>query len=442
MNKKLLIILPEGRIHKLQIIGYSKSFREAPLTATALAALVPEELQFDISIADESIGQNPFKEGMDLVAISCLTGTSLRAYEIADHYRKLKIPVILGGVHVTLLPDEAKLHADAIVIGFAEKTWPMALFDFVAGSLQTEYRDDTDHFIDMPIPRRDLQKQMGYMIPNVVSATRGCKGTCDFCSVYAAHFGWHKRPIAEVIDEIRNIPSKKIVFNDVSMGEDMEHFKELLRAMIPLKKNWGGLVSTKVFNDPEIPGLLQQSGCVYLLIGLESLNEYSLRSINKGFNKFTEYKRIIDLMHRHNIVLMGCFIFGFEEDDTHIFEKTVDFVNEYKVDIPRYAIYTPYPQTEAYNRLKSENRLLHEYWAHYDTQHVVFQPKHMTPEELDKGFIWSYEKTFTLTSSFMRTVRTSLNFPITFAGNMAYNIYIKRLQNEQNRIYYPENFRI
>jgi radical SAM superfamily enzyme YgiQ (UPF0313 family) len=181
LNKRLLIVLPDGRIHKLQVKGFSKSFREAPLTATTLAALVPLELNFDISIADESIGQNPIKDNVDLVAISCLTGTCLRAYEIADHYRKLNIPVVLGGVHVTLLPDEAKQHADAIVIGFAEKSWPALLFDFVIGNMKPVYKDDNDNFINMPIPRRDLQKRTGYMIPNTVSATRGCKGTCDFC---------------------------------------------------------------------------------------------------------------------------------------------------------------------------------------------------------------------------------------------------------------------
>ena len=430
--------MPDGRIHKIQLGSFSKSFREAPLTATALAALVPPELDFDIIIADESIGQDPIQKNIDLVAISCLTGTCLRAYEIADHYRALNIPVVLGGVHVTLLPDEAREHADSIVTGFAEKSWPELLRDFDAGKMKEFYKDENYIFEDVPIPRRDLQKRSGYMIPNVVSATRGCLGTCDFCSVYAAHFGWHKRPIDEVIDEIRSIPSRKIVFNDVSMGEDMEHFKELLKAMVPLKKTWGGLVSTKVFNDPEIPGLLQKSGCVYVLIGIESLNDYSLRRIKKGFNQFSEYKRIIDLLHNHNIVLMGCFIFGFDEDDKHIFEKTVDFVNDFKVDIPRYAIYTPYPQTEAFNRLKAENRLLHQYWRHYDTQHVVFQPRQMSPEELDEGFIWAHEKTYTLVSSFRRTARTSLNFPITFAGNMAYNIYIRRLHNEQNRIYYTE----
>lgn len=436
MSKRLLIILPDGRIHKLKLGAFNKSFREAPLTATFLAALVPPDLGFDIDIADESIGQNPYKQQVDLVAISCLTGTCLRAYELADHYRTKNIPVVLGGVHVTLLPDEAAAHADAIVTGFAEKTWPQLLRDFVAGTMQKVYSDATDHYQGLPHPRRDLQKNSGYMVPNVVSATRGCMGTCDFCSVYAARFGWHKRPIAEVIDEIRQIPAKRIVFNDVSMGEDMDHFKELLRALAPLKKQWGGLVSTKVFNDPEIPALLQKSGCVYLLIGFESLNDYSLKRIKKGFNKFEEYKRIIDIMHRHRIVLMGCFIFGFDDDDKTIFEQTLDFVNDYKVDIPRYAIYTPYPKTDLFMRLKADDRLLHQHWRHYDTQHVVFRPQHMTPEELDAGFIWAYEKTFTLASSFKRTARSSLNFPITFGGNMAYNIYINRLKNEKNRIIY------
>lgn len=436
MKKRLLIVLPDGRIHRIRIGSYSRSFREAPLTATALAALVPEELDFDISIADESIGQNPICDTVDIVAISLLTGTCIRGYEIADYYRSNNVPVVLGGVHVTLLPEEAKQHADAIVVGFAEKSWPELLRDFSYGSMKPVYIDQKDEFKDIPIPRRDLQKKTGYMVPNVVSATRGCMGTCDFCSVYAARFGWHKRPVGEVIDEIRNIQARRIVFNDVSMGEDMEHFKELLRAMVPLKKMWGGLVSTRVFNDPEIPELLQRSGCVYLLIGMESLNDYSLKRIKKGFNKFADYERIIDIMHRHNIVLMGCFIFGFDEDEKDIFQKTVAFVNDYKVDIPRYAIYTPYPQTEAFSRLHAENRILHQHWQHYDTQHVVFHPKNMTPEELDSGFIWAYENTFTLASSFRRTVRTSRNFPITFGGNMAYNIYIKRLRNEKNRILY------
>jgi radical SAM superfamily enzyme YgiQ (UPF0313 family) len=434
--KKLLIIMPDGRIHKLKVGPFSRSFREAPLTATALAALVPDELNFEIRIADESIDAVPLDEQFDLVAISCLTGAVVKAYQYADHFRGKRIPVVLGGVHVTLMPEEAALHADAIVTGFAEKAWPELLHDFMRGEMKPHYFQTEQHFYNIPFPRRDLQRKSGYMVPNVVSATRGCKGVCDFCSVSAAHFGWSTRPIPEVINEIKNLPANRFVFNDVSMGEDMEYFKELMTAMIPLKKKWGGLVSTKVFHDPEILPLLKKSGCIYLLLGFESIDNQSLQSISKGFNKFEEYKYIIDSMRQNDIVLMACFIFGFDHDDKGIFERTVDFVNEYKVDIPRYAIYTPYPKTEAFNKLDSEGRLLHYHWQHYDTQHVVFRPMQMTPEELDHGFIWAYKKSFTPWSSLKRTINTGKNFPLTFGGNLAYNIYIKRLIKEKNRILY------
>ena len=428
--------MPDGRIHKLKLGPINKSFREAPLTATSLAALVPDELNFDIRIVDESIDRVPIEENFDLVAISCLTGTAVKAYHYADHFRSKGIAVVLGGVHVTLLPEEAAMHADAIVTGFAETAWPELLYDFVNGSMKKNYCQKEQLFFNVPIPRRDLQRKSGYMVPNVVSATRGCKGVCDFCSVSAAHFGWHTRPIDEVIREVKSLPTSRFVFNDVSMGEDMEYFKELMNALIPLKKKWGGLVSTKVFHDPEVLPLLKKSGCIYLLLGFESLNNISLQNISKGFNKFEEYKYIIDALRQNDIVLMACFIFGFDEDDKNIFQKTVDFVNDYKIDIPRYAIYTPYPKTEAFERLKSEGRLLHYNWQHYDTQHVVFQPKQMTPEELDSGFIWAYKKSFTIASSLRRTINTGINFPLTFGGNLAYNIYIRRLEKEKNRILY------
>lgn len=436
MRKKLLIILPEAGIHKLKIGAFQKSFREAPLTATVLAALVPEELNFDITCIDENVQKLPLDEHFDLVGVSLITGTAYRGYELAKHYKSKGAKVILGGVHVTLLPDEAAQHADSIVIGFAEKTWPQLLYDFSANKMKTLYKDLEQHYESSPIPKRNFQNSKSYAVPNVISATRGCKGSCDFCAVPAAGFGWQTRSINRVIDEIKMIPSKLIVFNDVSMAEDIEYFKELLQAMIPLKKKWGGLVSTKVFKDPEIIDLLKKSGCVYLLIGFESLNNNSLININKGFNKFEEYKFIIDKLHEINVILMGCFIFGFDEDDKYIFQKTVDFVNEYKIDIPRYSIYTPYPETDSFKRLKKEDRILHEKWNYYDTQHVVFEPKLLSPRELDNGFKWSYKNTFKISSSFKRTINSGHNFFITFAGNLAYKIYINRLLKEQNRIYF------
>lgn len=432
--RRLLIILPDARIHRLNIGPFRSSFREAPLTATTLAALVPDELDFDIQIIDESIDIVPMNIRFDLVAISCLTGTANRAYELSEHFRNQGATVVLGGVHVTLLPEESIKHADAILTGSAEKKWPQLLVDFTNNKLKKEYHGG-NIVSELIHPRRNLQRHNGYMVPNVVNATRGCKGLCDFCAVPAAGFGWQTYPIEQVIDEIASIQAKRIVFSDVSMGEDLDYFKELLKAMIPLKKKWGGLVSTKVFHDPEVLQLLKDSGCVYLLIGFESINNMSLQHIKKGFNRFQEYKAIIDGLHTINVILMGCFIFGFDEDDVGIFEKTVDFVNEYKIDIPRYAIYTPYPKTESFNRLKKENRLLHENWKHYDTQHVVFRPKNMTPEQLDEGFKWAYKKTFEILSTFKRTIVSGRNFSITFAGNLAYRIYLKRIFSEQNRIY-------
>lgn len=432
----ILIVLPNADIHKLNIGPINMSFREAPLTATTLASLIPENLNTNIKIIDESVDKIPFYKNFDLVAISCLTGTACRAYEISKHFREKGSKVVLGGVHVTLVPEEARKHADSIVVGFGERTWPNLLHDFSKNELKPEYREDNAEFRYIPVPRRDLQKKFGYMAPNVINATRGCKGSCDFCSVPAAGFGWLTRPIAEVIAEIKQIRSRTIAFNDVSMGEDLDYFKELLTAMIPLKKRWGGLVSTKIFHDESILELLKKSGCVYLLIGFESLNNASLANIRKGFNQFEQYKQIIRKLLEINVILQGCFIFGFDEDDLTIFEKTVDFVNENKISIPRYAIYTPYPNTRAFHRLLSEGRLLHQNWRHYDTQHVVFQPNQMTPDELDNGFKWAFKKTFALRSNLKRTLSSKRNFPITFLGNLAYRLYVRRLFSDTNRIIY------
>ncbi len=437
MTKKLLILLPEANIHKIKIGNFRKSFREAPLTATTLAALVPEDLDIDISIIDESIQKIPFDKTYDIVAISIITGTSTRGYELADYYRKKGATVIMGGVHVKLRPEEAAQYADSIVIGFAEHSWPELLRDYMQGQLKPKYENLKKSFDIMPSPRRDLQKNSGYSIPNTVNATRGCKGSCDFCAVDAAKFGWQTREIDSIIEEIKKIPAKRIVFNDVSMGEDMVYFKALLRAMIPLKKKWGGLVSTRVFQDPETLDLLQKSGCSYLLIGFESLNDISLTNMNKGFNRFDEYKILIEQLRSINVILMACFIFGFDEDTLDVFENTVSFVKEYKVNIPRYAIYTPFPGTKSYKRFSEQGRILHNKWEYYDTQHVVFQPKNMTVEQLDDGFKKAYKDTFTIGSSFARTVTSGKNFSLTFGGNLAYRIYLKRLYAEQNRIYKP-----
>ena len=430
---KIGIILPDGRIHKLRFGRWQRSFREAPLTATTLAGLVPPELDAEISLIDESIDRVPLARAYDLVAISSITGTSTRAYELADHFRRRGATVVLGGVHVTLMPEEAAQHADAIVIGFAEQTWPQLLRDFVAGRLQQVYHSETVCLDKLPPPRRDLQRRFGYMVPQTVFATRGCKGTCDFCAVPAAKFGWHTRPVADVIAEITAIKSHRIALNDVNLTEDPDYAKELLTALAPLKKRWGGLASMRIAQDDELLDLLQASGCQFLLIGFESLKNQSLASMRKAFNKVEDYQELITKLHDRRIVVQGCLIFGLDDDDRTVFADTVELVNELKIDIPRYAIYTPFPGTPAFQRLQAEQRLLHTHWEYYDTQHVVFRPKQMSPLELDEGFKWAFQETFTVRSALRRTWGSGLNFPIAFVGNLAYKLYIRRLYAEQQR---------
>jgi len=430
---KILIVLPEGQKHRIPLGDSYISFREAPLTATMLAALVPADLDADVTIVDESVSPVPFKNQFDLVAISILTGTSIRGYEIAKHFKMQGSYIVIGGVHATLRPEEAGKFADTVVSGFAERTWPVLLKDYKNNTIKKFYNDDASHIKDLPMPRRDLQNKFGYMMPYTVFATRGCRSKCSFCSVPVSGFEWHKRPVDQVIDEIKKIPAKRFAFNDVNLTDDPEYAKELFKALIPLKKKWGGLASTTIAKNEELLELMAQSGCGYLLIGFESSDPIALTSIRKGFNRAKEYQEVMFQLHKQNIIVQGCFIFGLDGEGVDVFDRTVALADDLKIDIPRYAVFTPYPETPAYHKLKSEGRILHEHWQYYDTQHVVFQPLNMTPEELDRGFIRAYEKSFSMKSILRRTIATKKNFPVTLAGNTAYRMYVRKLKNERNR---------
>ena len=433
---KILIVLPDGRIHKLKLPGdYHKSFREAPMTAITLATLVPKELAESVTVVDESVEKIPLNGNFDLVAISVLTGTSTRAYEIATHYKSKGSATVLGGVHVSLCPDEALHYADAIVSGYGEEKWPQLLYDFVSGKMKRHYHGEKTSLIDYPVYDAKFLKKKHYLNPNVVFATRGCRNTCDFCSVPACGFKWDTRPVGDVIEQIRKFGGNRFAFNDVSLLEDREYAKELFTGLIPLKKKWGGLCTSKIADDDEMLDLMAKSGCVFLLVGIESINTPSLKAMNKGFNKPEQYRKLVQKLHDKSIVLMGCFIFGIDEDTLSVFSDTVEMVNELRIDVPRYAIYTPFPGTQAYQKLETEGRLLHKRWEHYDTQHVVFQPKNMSPAQLDEGFRRAYRQTYTIKSIFRRTTALMNRFPFSFMGNLAYRIYLKRLEEEKVRIY-------
>ena len=429
---RILLVLPDGHIHKISFGRFGRSMREAPLTMTTLAALAPRELGIDFSLVDESVNQRvPFDDPWDLVAVSVLTGTSSRAYAIADRFRARGVKVVLGGVHIILRPEEAAPHADALVIGAGERLWPALLHDFAANKMRPRYEESlltTDERVTgMPVQRRELQRSLSYNLPNTVMATRGCRHACDFCTVPTYVQGYSRRPIADVVDDIRSIPAKMLAISDVSLVDDIEYAKELFRAMAPLKRKWGGLATVHVADDPELLELLRQSGCIYLLIGFESISRGSLKEIHKGFNKELEYKRTMGALHDHGISVQGCFMFGFDHDDKTVFEQTVEQVNFLKVDIPRYSILTPYPNTPLFQRLLAEGRMLSLDWNDYDTMHAVFQPAQMTPDELYEGFKWSYAQTFKLRHILRRTRWSTLAGLVNFVGNLTYRKFVWRL---------------
>jgi len=440
---RILLILPNGYVHLLKIGPFRRSMREAPLTMVVLAALAPKELDITFTLVDESIDEVPLDAETDLVAISAITGTACRAYQLADHFRGRGIPVVLGGVHVSLLPDEAKSHADSIVLGAAEESWPRLLRDFAAGKLQKRYQDnDTQHspWLHLPPPRYDLLRRSGYMVPDTIMATRGCRQACDFCTIPALGAGYSKRPIGEVLRDIKAAPSKYLVFNDVSLVDDTEYAMELFTAMLPLKKRWGGLATTKLIEHPQLIPLMARSGCKYLLFGFESFYQGALKEIHKGFNFKRDYQRLIEELHACAISVQGCFIFGFDHDDTTVFAATVERINELRIDIPRFSILTPYPGTELYKTLTAENRIISNNWDDYDTMHVVFKPKQMTPDDLYRGFKSAYRETFKMGHILRRTRGWKLSSWINFLGNMNYRNFTRRLASHA-RYQYPYNIR-
>ncbi len=427
---KILLLMADAHMHKLRIGSHVRSLREAPITLTTLAALTADQPDVEYLLVDESVDAVPLDAQVDLVAISVMTGTARRAYALADHFRLRGIPVVLGGVHVTLMPDEAARFGDTIVTGMADTVWPEVVRDFRNGVMKPRYDagvQQDDFYRGIPTPRWDLQRRSGYMMPYTVPFTRGCVHTCDFCTVPGVWNRFQRRPVADIVRDVAAIPSRRFVCNDVSPFDDIEYAKELLTALIPLKKIWGGLATTKITADPELFDLLVRSGCRYLLIGFESVSQRTLNKMAKGFNKEDDYEELMRTLHKAGISVQGCFVFGFDEDGPDVFQQTVDRVQELKIDIPRYSIYTPYPGSRLFERLQAEGRLLSTDWGDYDTMHVVFRPKQMSPVQLYEGFRWAYRETFRLRRILTRTFKWGMGFPITFVGNLTYRIFVRRL---------------
>lgn len=431
---KIVLVSPKGPLYRHRGGIFKKSLRYQPLTLTTLAALVPQELGAQISLYDEGIEDVPLDVDADLIGLTVITGTAPRSYELAAHYRDRGIAVVLGGPHVTLMPEEAAAHADSIVTGYAEHSWPQLLRDFAADEMQPHYRQAADFTLNEPVfANRHLMDATRFLTQDVFEATRSCNHDCDFCVAPAA---WGRRPfqkpVEHVIEDIRRQGAKKLIFIDLNLIADRRYAAELFEALIPLKVRWFGLSTILIAHDLALLKLMARSGCSGLLIGLETISPLNLQHAQKRFNEPARYKEVVSLLHRHGISVMGCFVFGLDADTPDVFRRTAEFVVDACIDLPRFAIATPFPGTPFYHRLQDEGRILTRDWELYDGQHVVFQPKQMSVETLRLGHEQAWRHAYRYCSIARRLLGSRIQIPVAIASNLGYRYYAHHLDNFYN----------
>jgi radical SAM superfamily enzyme YgiQ (UPF0313 family) len=426
---KVALISPKGPLYRSSGGIFKKSLRYQPLTLTTLAALAPDDLDIQFELFDEGIGDVPLDMQADLVGMTVITGSSTRAYELAAHFRRRGIKVVLGGPHVTLVPDEAQKHADAICVGYAEESWPALLRDFSLGALRPRYSQAPDFKLTrLPFPKRELLDGRRFLTQAVFEATRACGHECEFCVAPAA---WGRKqfqkPVDHVVEDIRRVGARRIIFIDLNLVSDRSYARELFAALIPLRVRWFGLATSLIGRDPKLMELMARSGCAGLLIGFETVTQAGLADIGKRFNDPALYRGLVDDLHRLGISIQGCFVFGNDHDDTSVFAKTAQFVIEAGIDLPRFAILTPFPGTPLHRRLESEGRILTRNWQLYDGQHVVFQPQNMSTRDLQEGHERAWKAVYSYGAIARRLAKSRTQLPIAIMANLGYRYYAHHL---------------
>ena len=434
---KILLILPYDKTYRYKKGSFVKYLKYPPLTLTTLAALVPKELNATVQIIDEGIRPLPAKIDADIIGISVLTATANRAYMLADKLRKEGKTVLLGGIHVTAMPQEAQKHADSVLVGCGEDTFPQALLDYSNNQLKPIYESKISGEVEsLPVPNRNLLLLSMHSTPNTIMATRGCPNHCQYCCIPIMTRGQYvKRPINEVIAEIKGMNMKKpFIFLDPNLTADEQYVEELYKAMIPLKIKWCGLTTVSFTKNDYLMDLAVKSGCKGFLMGLETICQQSLQDVSKQFNKVGEYAQAIEKFHSRNLPVLGCFMFGFDSDTPDVFKKTLEFIDNIKVNVIRPTIVTPFPGTKLFEKLDKENRILTYNWDNYDYEHVVYAPSKMSKKELYMGLAWLWKNLYTHKRILKRCFVNNRFNMIVFLSNYAFRYhamkYYKRVMKE------------
>jgi len=421
---KVLLIQPE---HPSSVRLFGRVYMSS-LTLPAVAAATPPDVE--VTIVDENVSRVNLRQPADLVGITALTPNAPRAYAIADAFRGRGVPVALGGVHPTLVPEEAAQHADIVVLGEAEGVWPQVVCDVERGSWEPVYQGSRPDLKNLPVPRRDLLKNSRYFPVPKMEVSRGCPFNCCFCST-TAFFGrqMRYRPAEEVIAEIRSLGHlpTALFFTDNNIVGYHEYARELFEALIPLHIRWIGQASLDAVHDEELLDLAARSGCCSLLIGFESLTPEGLAEANKKVNQIIDYQEAVWRLHRRGISVIGCFVVGLDSDDAGVFQRTGEFIERTNIDVPQVTVLTPYPGTDLRQKLLAEGRIWDSNWSHYDVTRVTFHPARMTAEELQSGYDDLIRRIYSYPAILRRIARASAYLGWGAHGFLPTNVVYRRL---------------
>jgi len=399
------VTLIEPAMIKSRDFSEKRSWQLTPLTLAALAGITPPDVE--VEALDDRIEEIEYHAHRDLVGISVKTFTARRAYQIADEFRRRGVPVILGGHHPTLLPDEALLHADSVLVGEAEEVWPDILRDTEYKQLKRIYRQSRTLPFEGAEVDRSIFAGKKYLPLAMVETTRGCPFSCSFCSV-GTFFGrtFRHRPPEEVVAEIASLDQKFVFLVDDNIVADKEAAKNLFRALIPLKIRWISQASLTMTKDRELMRLMHESGCAGVLTGIETISRANLKQIHKSWNTVgIGYDEALKIARDNGIAIVGSFILGMDEDTPESLNDLLGFTIRERFFAVLFNLLTPYPGTQLYNEILQEGRLTHPHWwldPDYTYGSAVFTPKNISAHELEQGRLRLYREFYSPASMLRR----------------------------------------
>jgi radical SAM superfamily enzyme YgiQ (UPF0313 family) len=388
--KMILPALTEAKSPFWRPIKYSLF---PPLGLATLAGyLDPDD---EVTIQDEHVEKLDLEDEPDIVVIQVYITNAFRAYRLADYYRARGAYVCLGGLHVTSLPDEAAVHADSIFTGPGEDTWPAFLADYRAGTPQKVYISRIRTLENLPRIRRDLIKRKLYLVPNSIVVSRGCPHVCDFCYKEAFFSGgrsFYTQAVDEALAEIERLPGRHLYFLDDHLFGNPRFARSLFAGMRGMGRLWQAAGTVNSILMPNLVERAAESGLRSLFVGFETLSKANLKNQHKVQNLNRDYSRAIDKLHSLGVMVNASFVFGMDDDDETVFERTVAWAIENGIETATFHILTPYPGTALYQRITSEGRLLTKDWDLFDTRHAVFQPARMSTASLEEGYWRAYRQ--------------------------------------------------